>query len=198
MLILSEAQKDEVLPAPFVPRRAAAPSSPYDALASAQRGQGGGARGGLRVVAYIAPTVDAAAAVETPAAEPKRRREPRAKPEPRFAVVLTAQGAATAPPEPLDPRVETIVDAAVAADRLVAEAGADGIAIVELATGAVVLSTTRAAAVARLASEALAAERSAARAERQAARGPVCRSQNFDRASLWAKAKQTRVVFGHG
>lgn len=180
MLKLTAEQRDNVLPAPFVSTRNALPASPLDAVARA-----GNAR---KVYVYVEPTVR----VDAPAPEGAPVVAPAPEPLEGFTAVLMLGGNA------YDTRTlkgirRGLLDVAVQADRALLNSGADAVAVLG-PDGSVVLHTTRAAAERRFAGESLSAERSHDRAERQAARGPVCQRRNYNRSSLWCKAKQTRVV----
>jgi hypothetical protein len=184
MLKLTAEQRDAVLPAPFVPVRKPAPASPLDAAARA-----GAAR---KVYVYIEPTVR----VDAPSPEGAPIVAPAAEPLEGFTAVLMLRGEAY-DSVPLKGIRRGLLDVAIRADRALLDSGADAVAVLG-PDGAIVLHTTRPAAERRFAGEAVSAERSKDRAERQAARGPVCKHQNFNRSSLWAKAKQTRVVLPRG
>jgi len=180
MLKLTEEQRDAVLPAPFVPKRNAAPASPLDAVARANAAR--------KVYVYVEPTVR----IDAPSPEGAPIAAPAPEPLDGFTAVLMLGGEAY-DSVPLKGIRRGLLDVAIRADRALLDSGADAVAVLG-PDGSVVLHTTRAAAERRAAGETLAAERSKDRAERQAARGPVCKSQNYNRSSLWAKAKQTRVV----
>jgi hypothetical protein len=178
MLKLTEEQRDAVLPAPFVPVRKPAPASPYFAAVPYLR----------KVYVYVEPTVR----IDAPSPEGAPVAAPAPEPLDGFTAVLMLKGEAY-DSVPLKGIRRGLLDVAIRADRALLDSGADAVAVLG-PDGTVVLHTVRAAAERRFAGEALAAERSKDRAERQAARGPVCKSQNYNRSSLWAKAKQTRVV----